>query len=117
MTQPSSNTQSQNQSSTQGYQPNPMQNEIPLPYYFQQHENTKTQLTIFTQLSNTAESFQMTMIPNLMGGLSIRSEKTIMVFTETDPGYSVEDFLNSVTAKLILIIGSEPINTSLHQKV
>ena len=31
-----------------------------------------------------------------------------MVFTGTDPDYSVEDYLNSVTAELILNIGSEP---------
>ena len=38
-----------------------------------------------------------------------------MVFTGTDPDYSVEDYLNSVTANLILNIGPEPINTPLHQ--
>ena len=38
-----------------------------------------------------------------------------MVFTETDPEYSVEDYLNAVTANLILNIGPEPINTPLHQ--
>ena len=38
-----------------------------------------------------------------------------MVFTGTDPEYSVEDYLNAVTANLILIIGLEPINTPLHQ--
>ena len=38
-----------------------------------------------------------------------------MVFTGTDPEYSVEDYLNAVTANLILNIGPEPINTPLHQ--
>ena len=38
-----------------------------------------------------------------------------MVFTGTDPGYSVEDYLNAVTANLILNKGPEPINTPLHQ--
>ena len=38
-----------------------------------------------------------------------------MVFTDTDPEYSVEDFLNAVTANLILNIGPEPIKTPLHQ--
>ena len=38
-----------------------------------------------------------------------------MVFTRTDPEYSVEDYINAVTAKLILIIGSEPAKTPLHQ--
>ena len=31
-----------------------MQNEIPLPYYLQQHEVTKTQLTNFSQMPNFA---------------------------------------------------------------
>ena len=38
-----------------------------------------------------------------------------MVFTGTDPEYSVEDYLNAVTAILILNIGPEPIKTPLHQ--
>ena len=38
-----------------------------------------------------------------------------MVFTGTDPEYSVEDYLNAVTAILILNIGPEPINTPLDQ--
>ena len=38
-----------------------------------------------------------------------------MVFTGTDPEQSVEDYLNAVTANLILNIGPEPINTPLHQ--
>ena len=38
-----------------------------------------------------------------------------MVFTGTDPEYSVEDFLNAVTANLILNVGPEPIKTPLHQ--
>ena len=38
-----------------------------------------------------------------------------MIFTGTDPEYFVEDYLNAVTANLILNIGSEPINTPLHQ--
>ena len=35
--------------------------------------------------------------------------------TGTDPEYSVEDYLNAVTANLILNIGAEPVNTPLHQ--
>ena len=35
-----------------------------------------------------------------------------MVFTGTDPEYSVETYLNAVTANLILNIGPEPINTT-----
>ena len=38
-----------------------------------------------------------------------------MVFTATDPEYSLEDFLNVVTANLILYMEPEPINTPLHQ--
>ena len=57
----------------------------------------------------------MTMNPYLMGGSSITSNKPLMVFTGTDPEYSVEDYLNAVTANLILNIGPEPINTPLHQ--
>ena len=39
----------------------------------------------------------------------------MIVITGTDPEYSVDDYLNAVTAKLILNIGPEPINTPLHQ--
>ena len=38
-----------------------------------------------------------------------------MVFMGTGPEYSVEDYLNAVTAILFLNIGPEPINTPLHQ--
>ena len=51
-----------------------------------------------------------------MGGSSITSNKPLMVFAGTDPEYSVEDYLNAVTANLILNIGPQPINTPLHQK-
>ena len=108
-------TQSQNPMTMHSYQPFQMQNEIPLPYYLQQHEITKNQLTNFSQMPNAAESLQLTMNPYLMGGSSITSNKPLMVFTGTDPEYSVEDYLNAVTANLILNIGPEPINTPLHQ--
>ena len=78
------------------YQPIQMQNEIPLPDYLQQHEITKNQLTNISQIPNAAESLRMTMNPYLMGGSSITSNKLIMVFTVTDPEYSVEDYLNAV---------------------
>ena len=94
--------QSQNPITMHSYQPAQMQIEIPLPYYLQQHEITKNQLTKFSQMSNAAESLQMTMNPYLMGGSSITSNKPLMVFTGTDPEYSVEDYLNAVTANLIL---------------
>ena len=107
--------QPQNPMLLHSYQPTQIQNEIPLPYYLQQHEITKNQLSNFSQMPNAAESLQMTMIPYLMGGSSITSNKPLMVFTGTDPEYSVEDYLNAVTANLILNIGPEPINTPLHQ--
>ena len=96
------------------YQPTQMQNEIPLPYYLQ-HEITKNQTTNFSQIPNAAESLQMTMNPYLMGGLPITSNKPLRVFTGTDHEYSVENYLNAVTANLILNIGPELINTPLHQ--
>ena len=107
--------QPQNPMNMHSYQPTQMQNEKPLPYYLQQHEITKNQLSNFSQMPNAAESLQMTMNPYLMGGSSITSNKPLMVFTRTDPEYSVEDYLNAVTANLILNIGPEPINTPLHQ--
>ena len=36
-----------------------------------------------------------------MGGSSITSNKILMVFTGTDPEYSVEIYLKAVTANLI----------------
>ena len=78
-------------------------------------KSQKNQLSNFSQMPNDAESLQMTMNPYLMGGSSITSNKPLMVFTGTDPEFSVEDYLNAVTANLILNIGSEPINTPLHQ--
>ena len=38
-----------------------------------------------------------------------------MVFTSTYPEYSVEEYLNAVTANLILNLGSEPVNTPVYQ--
>ena len=114
-TQNQQTIQQQNPMIAHSYQPTQMQNEIPLPYYLQQHEITRNQLSNFSQMPNAAESLQMTMNPYLMGGSSITSNKPLMVFTGTDPEYSVEDYLNAVTANLILNIGPEPINTPLHQ--
>ena len=109
------NLYSQNPVSTDSYQPMQMQNEIPLPYNLQQHEITKSQLTSFSQMPNAAESLQLTMNPYLMGGSSKTSKKPLMVFTGTEPEYSVEEYSNAFTAKFILKIGPEPINTPLHQ--
>ena len=50
-----------------------------------------------------------------MGWSSITSNKPLFVFTGTDPEFPVEDYLNAVTAKLILNTGPEPVNTPLHQ--
>ena len=66
-------------------------------------------------MPNAAESLQMTMNPYLLGGSSITSNKPLMVLIGRDPELSVEGNLNAVTANLILNIGSEPINTPLHQ--
>ena len=57
----------------------------------------------------------MTVNPYHMGRSSISSDKRLMVITGADPDYSVEDYLNAVTANLFLNIGSEPVNTPLHQ--
>ena len=107
--------QRQNSVNTDYYQPTQKQNEIPLPYYLEQHKITKSQLTNFSQMPNAAESPQMIMNPYLMVGSSIQSNKPLMIFTGTYSEYSVEDYLNAVTANLILNIGPEPINTPLHQ--
>ena len=48
--------QPQNTMTMHSYQPTQMQNEIPLPYYLQQHEITKNQLSNFSQMPNAAES-------------------------------------------------------------
>ena len=50
------NFYSQNPVSTDSYQPTQVQNEIPLPYYLQQNEVTKSQLTNFSQMPNASES-------------------------------------------------------------
>ena len=96
------NVHSQNTANTDYHQPTQMQNEIPLPYYLQQHEIAKNQLINFSQKPNAAESLQMTMNPFLMGGSSITSNKPLMVFTGKDSEYSVKDYLNAVTANLFL---------------
>ena len=66
-------------------------------------------------MPHTAESLQMTMKAYLMGGSSITSINPLMVFTGTDPEYSVEDYLIAVTANLFLNTGPEPVNMPLHQ--
>ena len=107
--------QMQNLVSKRSYQSTQLQNQLRPSYNLQQHEITKSQLTNFSQKPNAAESLQITMNPYLMGRSSITSNKPLMVFTGTDPDYSVEDYLNAVTANPILNIGPEPINTTFHQ--
>ena len=60
--------------------------------YNNQHEKTKSQLTIFSQKPNAAESLHMTMNLYLMDGSSISSNKQLMGFTVTNSEYSVEIF-------------------------
>ena len=43
--------------------------------------NYKTPLTNFTQITNTAESLQMTMNPYFMGRPSVTFTKPLMMFT------------------------------------
>ena len=81
-----------------------MQNAKPLPHYSQKHEITKTQLTNFSQIPNAAESIQMTMNPYLMVRFSISLIIPLMEFTVIGPDYSVDVYLNAVTANLILKI-------------
>ena len=76
-----------------------MQNKISQPHFLHKHDFTKNQLTNFTQIPNTAESFPMTTNPNLMGGSFVSSNKPLMVFSGSNPEYSIEDYLNAVTAK------------------
>ena len=80
-----------------------MRNENPLPRYLQQYEIT-------TITSNDSESM-------LMGGSSISSNTPLMVFTKRDPEYSLEDYLNAVTAILFLNVGPEPVIKTLHQNL
>ena len=77
---------------TQSYQPT-LQNEIPLPYFLQQQEITKTQHKNFflkNQMRQNHSNAEMTLNPYLMGRSTISSNKTLMIFTGTDPEYSVE---------------------------
>ena len=42
-------------------------------------------------------------------------QQSLFPITETDPKYSVEDYINAVTVILILNIGQELVNTPLYQ--
>ena len=52
---------------------------------------------VLQKKTKTAGSIQMTMNPCLIGGSSITSNITLMVFTGTYPKYSVEGYLIAVT--------------------
>ena len=69
-----------------------MRNDIPLPYYLQQHKISKNQLTIFTETSNTAEQIKTTMRPHQMSGSSITSKKPLMVITGAYPEIEEKTF-------------------------
>ena len=51
---------------------------------------------------NAALSLQMAINSNNIGGSSVTFDKSLKVFTEAAPEYSVEDYFNAVTAILIL---------------
>ena len=68
-----------------------MQKEILSPFFLQQVDSTNIPVKNFSQITNAAESLQLTMKPYLMSGSSISSIKPLMVFTGTDLEYSVED--------------------------
>ena len=57
-------------------------------------------------MPNPAELLQMSLNPYPTGGASISSNQPLMVFTGTYSEYSVEDYLNPVTANLTLNIGA-----------
>ena len=50
-----------------------------------------------------------------MGGSSLTSKKPLMIFFGADSEFSVEEYLNAVTANLFLNIGPESINTPIRQ--
>ena len=66
------------------------------------------------QTCKYCESLQMTMRPYLKCGSFLTSIKPLKDFTETDPEFSVEYYLNAVTANLISYMGPESIITQLH---
>ena len=78
-------------------------------------QNSRNQLTNFTHITNAAEPLQMTINSYFMSRSSITSNKPLMLFIGADLEYSLIDYLNAVTAKLILNICPEPINTPVHQ--
>ena len=82
---------------------------------YQTFKLVTTQLSVFYQIPNAADSVQMTMNPYLMSGSSISSNKPLMIFTGTDHEYSVEDYLNAITANSILSIKPETVKTPFHQ--
>ena len=72
------------------YQPTQMHNEIPLPCYLQQHEITKSQQKLFSNA--TCRRITTNDYESILNGSIINNiKKPLMVFTGTDPEYSVED--------------------------
>ena len=80
-----------------------MQKAIPLPYYLQQYEITKSQLTNFSQMPHVAESLQMTMNPYLKGGSSITGIEIIQTIDLAT--------LHTFDIEIIPTIGIETIQT------
>ena len=77
--------QQQNPMTAHSYQASQMQNEIPLPYYLQQHEITRNQLSNFSQMPNAAESLQMTMNPLPNGWIINNIKQTFNGFHRNRP--------------------------------
>ena len=91
-----------------------MKNEIPLPYYLQQHEISRNKCTYFTQIINS----RITPDDNKSipyNWIIILTKKKHFIFTWTDPENSVEGYLTAVTANLILNICPKPKITPLYQ--
>ena len=92
-----------------------MQKVIALPYYLHQHKITRNTAHKFFSKTNCSRITPNDYESIPYGGSSIFSNKPLMVLTGRDPEYSEEDWLNAVTANLILNIGPEPVNTPLHR--
>ena len=83
--------QPQSQTNNQGYQPSLLQNKNSIAITLTSLKNYNIQRKTFTQISNTAESLQMTMNPYLKERSSTTSYKPLMVFIVTDPEYWIEN--------------------------
>ena len=63
----------------------------PTAILFTKTRNNKRPTNKFSQMPHAAESLEMTMNPYLMGESLVTSNKPLMVFTGSDPEYSVKD--------------------------